>query len=141
MSELEAIKAFSDRCNILEIKKFSTTVLQNLEKGSEGLGGILAEMSNTIWMERSNKVRQMGEAASSKLMIPIMIIFIGILFNGNGANIFKHRFLRNIVIQILYQKFKFIITGVVFKQKGGKGHDVKNFSRHNGKILEGKRGF
>ena len=73
MSELEAIKAFSDRCNILEIKKFSTTVLQNLEKGSEGLGGILAEMSNTIWMERSNKVRQMGEAASSKLMIPIMI--------------------------------------------------------------------
>lgn len=79
MSELEAIKAFSDRCNILEIKKFSTTVLQNLEKGSEGLGGILAEMSNTIWMERSNKVRQMGEAASSKLMIPIMIIFIGIL--------------------------------------------------------------
>jgi len=79
MSEYEAIKAFSDRCNILEIKKFTTTILQNLEKGSAGLGGILAEMSNTIWLERSNKVRQMGEAASSKLMIPIMIIFIGIL--------------------------------------------------------------
>lgn len=79
MSEYEAMKAFSDRCNLLEIKKFTTTVLQNLEKGSSGLGSILAEMSNTIWLERSNKVRQMGEAASSKLMIPIMIIFIGIL--------------------------------------------------------------
>ena len=37
MSELEAIKAFSDRCNILEIKKFSTTVLQNLEKEAKVL--------------------------------------------------------------------------------------------------------
>lgn len=79
MSELEALRAFSDRCNILEIKKFTTTILQNLEKGSSELGDILAEMSNTIWLERSNKVRQMGEKASSKLMIPIMIIFIGIL--------------------------------------------------------------
>ncbi len=79
MSEFEALRAFSDRCNILEIKKFTTTILQNLEKGSSELGDILAEMSNTIWLERSNKVRQMGEAASSKLMIPIMIIFIGIL--------------------------------------------------------------
>lgn len=79
MSEFEALRAFSDRCNIFEIKKFTTTILQNLEKGSSELGDILAEMSNTIWLERSNKVRQMGEAASSKLMIPIMIIFIGIL--------------------------------------------------------------
>jgi len=79
MSEFEALKAFSDRCNILEIKKFTTTILQNLEKGSSELGSILAEMSGTIWLERSNKVRRMGEAASSKLMIPIMIIFIGIL--------------------------------------------------------------
>lgn len=78
-SEFEALRAFSDRCNILEIKKFTTTILQNLEKGSSELGDILAEMSSTIWLERSNKVRQMGEAASSKLMIPIMIIFIGIL--------------------------------------------------------------
>lgn len=79
MSEFEALKVFSDRCNLLEIKKFTTTILQNLEKGSSELGSILAEMSSTIWLERSNKVRQMGEAASSKLMIPIMIIFIGIL--------------------------------------------------------------
>lgn len=79
MSEFEALKAFSDRYNILEIKKFTTTILQNLEKSGSELGNILAEMSSTIWLERSNKVRQMGEAASSKLMIPIMIIFIGIL--------------------------------------------------------------
>lgn len=78
-SEYEAMKAFSDRCNMLEIKKFTTTVLQNLQKGSAELGGILAEMSSTLWIERSNNVRQMGEKASSKLMIPIMIIFAGIL--------------------------------------------------------------
>lgn len=78
-SEYEAMRAFSDRCNMLEIKKFTTTVLQNLQKGSAELGTILAEMSSTLWIERSNNVRQMGEKASSKLMIPIMIIFAGIL--------------------------------------------------------------
>lgn len=78
-SEYEALKGLSERCNLLEIKRFTTTVLQNLQKGSGQLAETLMEMSEQVWLERSNHVRQLGAAASSKLMIPIMIIFIGIL--------------------------------------------------------------
>ncbi len=78
-SEYEALKHLSERCNLLEVKRFTTTVLQNLQKGSSQLANTLKDMSNQVWLERSNHVKQVGAAASSKLMIPIMIIFIGIL--------------------------------------------------------------
>lgn len=79
VSEYEALRNLSERCNLLEIKRFTTAVLQNLQKGSGRLAAALKEMSEQVWLERSNQVRQMGAAASSKLMIPIMIIFIGVL--------------------------------------------------------------
>lgn len=79
ISEYEALRDLSERCNLLEIKRFTTAVLQNLQKGSGHLAAALKEMSGQVWLERSNHVRQMGAAASSKLMIPIMIIFIGVL--------------------------------------------------------------
>lgn len=78
-SEYEALKHLSERCNLLEVKRFTTTVLQNLQKGSSQLANTLKDMSNQVWLERSNHIKQVGAAASSKLMIPIMIIFIGIL--------------------------------------------------------------
>ena len=39
----------------------------------------LAEMSREMWEEKKNLVRQKGETAGTKLLLPIGLIFIGIL--------------------------------------------------------------
>lgn len=74
-----ALKEMTDHADIPELKKFGTIVVQNMEKGSAGLGERLLEVSGGVWLERKSYARQMGEAASSKLMIPTMMIFLGIL--------------------------------------------------------------
>ena len=39
----------------------------------------LKDMSEEMWMEKKNLVKQKGEKANAKLLIPTTIIFIGIL--------------------------------------------------------------
>ncbi len=78
-SEYDAMRQFADRCGVAEIRKFSLMVMQNISKGSEGMAASLAEMSSEIWNDRKNHVKQLGEKVSARLLIPIMMIFGGIL--------------------------------------------------------------
>ncbi len=78
-SEYDAMRQFADRCGVPEIRKFSLMVMQNITRGSEGMAASLKEMSDEIWNERKNHVRQLGEKVSARLLIPIMMIFGGIL--------------------------------------------------------------
>ena len=55
-------------------------VIQGLEKGAAELTIFLKDMADELWMEKRNLVKQKGEKANSKLLIPTVIIFIGILF-------------------------------------------------------------
>lgn len=77
--EYEALRRFSDRCGVDSIRKFASLVIQNVRKGSNELAGALLEMSNEIWRARVGEVKEEGEKASAKLMIPILIIFMGII--------------------------------------------------------------
>lgn len=78
-SEYDAMRQFADRCGVPEIRKFSLMVMQNISRGSEGMADSLKEMSDEIWNDRKNHVRQLGEKVSARLLIPIMMIFGGIL--------------------------------------------------------------
>lgn len=77
--EYEALKNFSDRCGTDEVRKLATLIIQNVRKGSTELAQVLMELSNQIWRERVNAVKQQGEKASTKLLAPILIIFGGII--------------------------------------------------------------
>lgn len=79
ISEKEAIRRFGIRCMIPEVKKFSTTLIQGIEKGNSELSAMLLAQSNEVWNMRQQNVRRLGEKASSKLMIPIFMMFIGII--------------------------------------------------------------
>ena len=78
-SEIDAIYNFGVRCIIPEIKKFTTTIIQGMTKGSSELVSVLQLQSKEVWQMKKQLVRRAGEKAASKLMIPILIIFIGIL--------------------------------------------------------------
>lgn len=78
-SEVDAIFNFGTRCIIPEIKKFASTIVQGLVKGNSELTIMLMEQSKEVWAAKKQNVRRQGEKAASKLLIPICIMFAGIL--------------------------------------------------------------
>lgn len=77
--EYEALGRFADRCGVDSVRKFSSLIIQNVKKGSAELAAALMELSGEIWRKRVSSVKEEGERASAKLMLPILIIFAGIL--------------------------------------------------------------
>lgn len=78
--EIAAYQEFAERCGVKEIRKFSSMVIQGLGKGGSDLTAFLRDMSEEMWTEKKNLVKQKGEKANAKLLAPTVIIFIGILF-------------------------------------------------------------
>lgn len=79
VSEIDAIYDFGTRCIIPEIKKFTSTIIQCMTKGNSELTAMLQEQSREVWQLKKQLVRREGEKAASKLLIPICIMFVGIL--------------------------------------------------------------
>lgn len=79
VSEVDAIYNFGSRCIIPEIKKFTSTIVQGVTKGNSELTAMLQEQSAEVWQLKKQLVRRAGEKAASKLLIPICIMFVGIL--------------------------------------------------------------
>lgn len=69
---------FSRRCKISELTKFTTIVLQNINKGTTDLCDALNLLSGECWENRKMIARKKGEEASSKLLFPMMVMLIAI---------------------------------------------------------------
>lgn len=79
VSEIDAYMEFGTRCTAPEIKKFTSTIVQGMVKGNRELVEMIKQQSREIWEAKRHRVKQEGEKAASKLLIPICIMFIGIL--------------------------------------------------------------
>lgn len=80
ISEQEAYHNFAERCGLKEMRKFASLVSQSLAKGSGDLSFFLKDMSDEMWEMKKNMVKRKSEQTNSKLLFPIVLIFIGILF-------------------------------------------------------------
>ncbi len=78
-SPRDAYMDFAERCMNEDITKFVSTLLQNMSKANAEMTLFLQDYSREAWNEKKSRALQKGQAASSKLMIPIALIFIGIL--------------------------------------------------------------
>lgn len=79
MPEKDAIYKFGILSNTPEIKKFTSVLIQGIDKGSKDLAEILADQSTEMLELKKQIMLQKGEAAASKLLIPTVMIFGGIL--------------------------------------------------------------
>lgn len=50
-----------------------------MTKGNSELTAMLQEQSKEVWQLKKQLVRREGEKAASKLLIPICVMFVGIL--------------------------------------------------------------
>ena len=79
MAEVDAIFTFGQQCMVPEIKKFASTIITSFKRGQDDLQQMLMQQSKEVWEEKQQIMRRKGEIANSKLLIPIVLTFIGIL--------------------------------------------------------------
>ena len=78
-SDENAIVLFGRTANSGEVKKFTSALLQSMERSATELGIFLAQQSSELWNMKRQKMLQSGEKAATKLLLPTVLIFIGIL--------------------------------------------------------------
>ena len=77
--EHRAYEEFAKRCRIHEITRFITVILQNIRKGNSELVPILRVFANDCWEMRKNIAKRYGEEASTKMLLPMMLMFLAVL--------------------------------------------------------------
>ncbi len=77
--EAVAYEEFGRRCKIKEIIKFVSVIILNLKKGGAEVVPVLKVQGNECWEMRKNTAKRLGEEASTKILIPLMIMLIGII--------------------------------------------------------------
>ena len=79
MSSEEAYMRFADRCMSTKIKKIMAAIIQNNSKGNSELVDYLLEQTSICWEDKKQYLKIQGEKASGKLLLPIVIMFVGII--------------------------------------------------------------
>ena len=79
VSEMEAYRRFGERCGQVKYKTFATLLIQNLQKGSRQLADMLEKESMEAWDERKRKARVLGEAAATKLLVPMILMLLVVM--------------------------------------------------------------
>jgi len=77
--EHKAYEEFAKRCRIPLITRFVSVILQNIRKGNAELVPILRVYANECWELRKSTAKKFGEEASTKLLLPMMLMFAAIL--------------------------------------------------------------
>jgi tight adherence protein C len=78
-SEIIAYEDFALRCKVPEITKLVSIIEQNLKKGSKELVSILKFQASDCWQMRKNVAKRLGEEASTKMLLPLMLMFAAII--------------------------------------------------------------
>lgn len=78
-AEAVAYEEFARRCRVKEVTKFVSVIVMNLKRGGAEVVPVLKAQGDECWEMRKNAARQLGEEASTKILIPLMIMFLGIV--------------------------------------------------------------
>lgn len=79
MSESDAYYRFGVLSDCQDIRKFSSMLVQSLEKGGSELTTFLMQQSKELWSQKRQRTLQAGDAAAAKLLIPTVLMLVGIL--------------------------------------------------------------
>lgn len=67
------------RCALLEVSMLATTILLNYKRGGDDFVLALKDLCRVLWEKRKSVTRTLGEEASSKLVFPMVIIFLVVM--------------------------------------------------------------
>lgn len=78
-SDAAAIHKFGVLSDSVEIKKFTSAMVQGIEKGNSELADFLMAQASELWAHKRQLALQQGEIAAGKLIIPLGLMFGGII--------------------------------------------------------------
>lgn len=76
---VEAYGRFITRCNNPYTTKLATAIIQNASKGNSEIVSLFRRLNNESWLEHKHSARRRGEQISSKLLVPTLLMFVGII--------------------------------------------------------------
>lgn len=79
VSEAVAYENFGRRVGVQEYLRLSTLLAQNLKKGNSTLLQRLKEEAERANMERMQNTRKLGEEASTKLLLPMVLLLLDVM--------------------------------------------------------------
>ncbi len=78
-SDVEAIYKFGVLSDSSDIKKFTSAMIQGIQKGNSELADFMMNQTSELWAHKRQISLQKGEVAAGKLIIPLGITFGGII--------------------------------------------------------------
>lgn len=78
-SDVDAILSFGYQTDSDEIKKFTSMLAQSIERGGGELPFFLNNQSRELWAHHRQAMLQKGEQAASALLMPIALMFVGVM--------------------------------------------------------------
>lgn len=78
-SEIDAISEFGFLTNSDDIKKFTSALVQSIERGGGDLPQFLENQSSELWASKRQQMLQKGEKAAGALLMPIALMFLGVM--------------------------------------------------------------
>lgn len=79
ISEGKAYGSFGKRCRLHPYIKLGGLLEQNLKKGNKGLEQLLREEVKEAFEDRKSRAKQLGEEASTKLLMPMFLMLAVVL--------------------------------------------------------------
>ncbi|MCM1240860.1 MAG: type II secretion system F family protein [Lachnospiraceae bacterium] len=75
----EVYSKFITRCNNPYTTKLATAIIQNASKGNSEIVDLFRRLNSESWLEHKHSARRRGEQISSKLLVPTLLMFVGII--------------------------------------------------------------
>lgn len=79
MGERRALEQFGDRCQTPQYRRFASILIQNMRKGTAGIGAILSKEAADAFLQRRNEAQRLGEEAGTKLLFPMMLMLVVVM--------------------------------------------------------------
>lgn len=73
------MEELNQQCGVQDVSVFVNVILLNYRRGGEELVNALSTLSRNMWEARKNAAKTLGEEASSKLLFPMVLIFLVVL--------------------------------------------------------------
>jgi len=78
-SEAESYGQFGKRCGLHQYIRLGNILEQNLQKGAKGMKTLLRQEAQDSFEERKRLARRKGEEASTKLLIPMIMMLVVVM--------------------------------------------------------------
>lgn len=79
ISNIDAFEQFGKRIELNDVMKFSSLVAQSIKRGDKEIGLALKEIVKEAWENKKLLAKEEGAKASSKLLMPMMIMLIAVM--------------------------------------------------------------